>query len=48
MEIPHFGGLNLVEGCLSVFDVALSDLEARVKAIAKVIPYRYVSSSKQV
>lgn len=48
METLHFGGLNLVEACLLVFEVALLDLEAAIKAIAKVIPYRHVSSSKQV
>lgn len=48
MEILHFGGLNPVEACLLVFEVALPDLEAERKAIAKVIPYRHVSFSKQV
>lgn len=48
MEILHLGGLNPVEACLLVFEVALLDLEAGIKAIAKVTPYRHASSSKQV
>lgn len=42
------GELRHIEVCLLVFEIALLDLEARIKAFAKAISYRHVSSSKQV
>lgn len=41
-------GLSRVEACLLGSEVALLDLEAEMKAVAKVTPCRHGSSSKQV
>ena len=45
---PALLELSCVEACLLGFEVALLDLEAETKAIAKVAPYRHGSSPKQV